>query len=80
METTATPVPAQLIVNVEDISMVKDLKKAIRMLRGVTKVSMPRRKRLTGYEEAMRDVEEGRVYEAESVDDMFIKILGYVPS
>ncbi|MBO6189744.1 MAG: response regulator [Alloprevotella sp.] len=80
METTATPVPAQLIVNVEDMSMVKDLKKAIRMLRGVTKVSMPRRKRLTGYEEAMRDVEEGRVYEAESVDDMFIKILGYVPS
>ena len=80
METTATPVPAQLIVNVEDISMVKDLKKAIRMLRGVMKVSMPRRKRLTGYEEAMRDVEEGRVYEAESVDDMFIKILGYVPS
>ena len=80
METTATPVPAQLIVNVEDMSMVKDLKKAIRMLRGVTKVSMPRRKRLTGYEEAMRDVEEGRVYEAKSVDDMFIKILGYVPS
>lgn len=80
METTATPVSAQLIVNVEDMSMVKDLKKAIRMLRGVTKVSMPRRKRLTGYEEAMRDVEEGRVYEAESVDDMFIKILGYVPS
>ena len=80
METTATPVPAQLIVNVEDMSMVKDLKKAIRMLRGVTKVSMPRRKRLTGYEEAMRDVKEGRVYEAESVDDMFIKILGYVPS
>lgn len=80
METTATPVSAQLIVNVEDMSMVKDLKKAIRMLRGVTKVSMPRRKRLTGYEEAMHDVEEGRVYEAESVDDMFIKILGYVPS
>ncbi len=80
METTATPVSAQLIVNVEDMSMVKDLKKAIRMLRGVTEVSMPRRKRLTGYEEAMRDVEEGRVYEAESVDDMFIKILGYVPS
>lgn len=74
METTATPVPAQLIVNVEDISMVKDLKKAIRMLRGVTKVSMPRRKRLTGYEEAMRDVEEGRVYEYNSVEDFFKKM------
>ncbi|MBR1446043.1 MAG: hypothetical protein IJ586_03005 [Alloprevotella sp.] len=74
METTATPVPAQLIVNVEDMSMVKDLKKAIRMLRGVTKVSMPRRKRLTGYEEAMRDVEEGRVYEYNSVEDFFKKM------
>ncbi len=29
-----------------------------------------------GYCEAMEDVKEGRVYNAESVDDMFNKILG----
>ena len=86
MATTAvpsTPVPGVLTVSFEDISMLKDIKKAISMVRGVTKVSVPRRKRkLTGMEQAMRDIEEGRVYHAESVDDMFRQILGtdYVPA
>ena len=32
-----------------------------------------------GYKEAMEDVREGRVFHAESTDDMFTQILGYVP-
>ena len=31
------------------------------------------------YKEAMEDVKEGRVYHAESTEDMFQQILGYVP-
>ena len=85
MATTATstaPVPGVLTVSFEDISMLKDIKKAISMVRGVTKVSVPRRKHLTGMEQAMRDIKDGRVYHAESVDDMFRQILGedYVPA
>lgn len=80
--TAPMPTQGQIIVDVADMSLAKDIKKAIGMLRGVTKVTLPRRRRLTGYEQALRDVEQGNVYEAESVDDMFRQILGkdYVPA
>ena len=35
---------------------------------------MPRKKRMCGLDRALKDVEEGRVYHAESVDDMFKQI------
>ena len=69
---TMTHEPAVLTVSIEDMSMLKDIKKAISMVRGVTKISMPRRKRLTCYEQARRDVEQGRVCSYDSLDD-FIK-------
>lgn len=34
----------------------------------------------SGYREAMNDVKKGRVYQAESADDMFKQILGDYPS
>ena len=84
--------PGQLLVSISDVSMMKDIKKAISMLKGVTKVQKQKTKpRLydpeTGEylnDETMKvieDVHSGKepVYEAESVDDMFQKILGYVP-
>lgn len=36
------PQEGQLIVSVENVSMLKDLKKAIGMMRGVTKITIPR--------------------------------------
>ncbi len=60
------------MVDFEDISMLRDIKKAISMVRGVTKVSVPRSKRLTGYEQARLDVEQGRICRYDSLDD-FIK-------
>ena len=33
-----------------------------------------------GFREAMDDIKHGRVYHADSVDDMFKQILGYVPN
>lgn len=68
----------QLIVNVEDVSLLKDLKKAISLLKGVKSIRTHRIKeaeaditKTAGYREAMKDVEEGRVSSYESVDDLF---------
>ena len=75
MANSATmPADRQLIVDVEDMSLFNDIKKAISMLRGVGKVTRPRRKRLTAYERSLKDLDEGRVYEAKDVDDLFKEI------
>ena len=90
MATTATstqaPRPVVLSVSVEDIAVLKNVRQAIRMVRGVTSVKMQKTPakqfditKTAGYREAMDDVKHGRVYHAESVDDMFQQILGYVP-
>lgn len=44
MATTTTQVPAaaQLLVSISDLSMLKDIKKAISMVKGVTKVKAQR--------------------------------------
>ena len=77
MITTAIPTqPGRLTVDVEDISMLRDIKKAISMVRGVTKVTVPRRKRLSSYERSLRDLDEGRVYEYDSLDDLIKEIEG----
>ena len=75
---TAATVPAggQIIVNIENISMLRDIKKAISMVRGVTKVTVPRTKRLSSYERSLRDLDEGRVYEYDSLDDLIKEIEG----
>ena len=57
-------------------SKLKDLKKAISMMRGVTKITVPRRKRMSSYERSLRDLDEGRVYEYDSLDDLIKDIEG----
>ncbi len=74
--TANIPAEGQLIVDIKDMSLINDIKKAISMLRGVGKVSRPRRKRMTAYERSLRDLDEGRVYEAKDVDDLFKQIFG----
>ncbi len=69
------PVEGQILVNIEDMSMIKDIKKAISLLKGVGKVTVPRSKRYSSYEQSLRDIEEGRVYEAKDVDDLFNQCL-----
>ena len=73
---TVVPTEGQIIVNIEDMSMLKDIKKAISMLKGVGKITVPRRKRYSAYELSLRDLDEGRVYEAKDVDDLFKQCLG----
>ena len=73
--TTSTPAEGQILVNIEDMSLLKDIKKAISMVKGVGKITVPRR-RMTSYERSPRDLDEGRVYEAKDVDDLFKQCLG----
>lgn len=73
----SAPAEGQLLVYIDDLSMLKDIKKAISMVKGVVKITMPRRRKLySSYELSLRDLEEGRVYEAKDVDDLFKQCLG----
>ena len=62
------------MVNIEDMSMLKDIKRAISMLKGVGKITVPRRKRYSSYELSLRDLDEGRVTTHASVDEYFKSI------
>jgi hypothetical protein len=75
MASTATyePQEHQLIVSIEDNSMMKELQRAIKMMRGVTKVTIPRKRRMSDYERSLREVELGMVNSYDSVDDFFEK-------
>jgi len=66
-----TPAEGQILVDIEDMSMLKDIKKAISMVKGVGKITIPRRKRMSSYERSLRDLDEGRVTTHASVDDYF---------
>ena len=70
------PSEGQILVTIEDMSKLKDIKRAISMLKGVGKIITPRR-RLSSYERSLRDLDEGRVYEAKDVDDLFKQCLGW---
>ena len=72
---------ATIVLNVPDESLVSKIKQACKMLQGVASVKVQRPKseditKTAGYKEAMDDIKHGRVYHAESVDDMFKQILG----
>lgn len=70
------PETNQMIITFDDVSIMQQVKKTLSLVRGVKSISMPRKKRMCGLDRALKDVEEGRVYRAESVDDMFKQILG----
>ena len=64
--------PIVLTVDVENMAVAREIKRALKIMRGVTHVHLPRRKKLTGYEQARLDVKEGRICSYDSLDD-FIK-------
>lgn len=65
----------QLLVTVSDPTMLTKLKNAIKMLNGVSSISVLKPKK-TGLELAEEDKEKGRVTHRNSVDEMFNSILG----
>ena len=68
------PEANQMIVTFDDVSVMQQVKKTLALIKGVKSISMPRKKRMCGLDRALKDVEEGRVYRAESVEDMFKQI------
>lgn len=70
------PAEGQILVEIEDMSMLKDIKKAISLIKGVGRITMPRRRRMSAYERSMRDLDEGRVYTYDSLDDLIKEIEG----
>ena len=71
----AKPCP-QLLLTIEDESMIKDIRKALKMIKGVVKVGIQRpkatNKKYAALDEALADVREGRVSTYASLED-FIK-------
>ncbi len=63
----------QLVVSVSDPSLVNKLKNAIKMLNGVSSISVLKPKK-TGIEEALDDIRCGRVTECKNAEDMFDKL------
>lgn len=70
--TSATAMPVQITVNIEDASMLKDIKRAISMIRGV--VSIEKSPAMKSYERARADVKAGRVVKCKDKDDFFTKL------
>ncbi len=73
---------ASIVLSVENENMLAQLKKACQMLKGVTAVRIVRDSdtesditTTAGYQEAMDDIREGRVYSASSTEEMFKQIL-----
>lgn len=63
----------QIVINVDNQAVIPHLKKVLQAIKGVT-ISKSRTVK-SGIEEAMEDIEKGRIYKAKSVDDMFKQIL-----
>lgn len=70
--TVAAAVPAQITVNIEDVSMLKEIKHAISMIRGV--VSIEKSPAMKSYERARADVNAGRVVKCKDKEDFFAKL------
>ena len=73
--TANIPAEGQLIVDIKDMSLINDIKKAISMLRGVSSVTLKRRRK-TSMDRAIEDIEQGRVYKYDSLDDLIKEIEG----
>ena len=58
----------QLTACVEDTSMLDQIRQAISMLRGVASVTLKLQAK-TGMDRAIEDIKNGRVYEADNVED-----------
>jgi hypothetical protein len=71
-------VMATIVLDITDDKLVMQIKKVCSMIKGVCKVKVVQNKDVTktrGYQEAMDDIKAGRIYHAESADDMFKQIL-----
>ena len=64
----------ELIVKVEDTSLLPDLKRAIKLLRGVASIAVKKEKPVDVTLQAMRDAEEGRTVKCMDFEDYLKKV------
>lgn len=66
----------QLIVTVEDASLLSDLKRAIKMLRGVSDISVKKEEKACNATtlRAMKDVKEGRTIKCTNFNEYLDKV------
>ena len=57
------PTKGQILVDIEDMSMLKDIKKAISMVKGGGKITLSNRKSCSSYERSLRDLGANRHFE-----------------
>lgn len=60
----------QLVINVEDESILPSLKRILSAIEGIS-IIKPAKKKKSGLDEALDDVEKGRINHYESVEDLF---------
>lgn len=65
------PEPNQMILTFDDVSVMRQVKKTLALIKGIKSISMPRKQRMSGLDRALKDVEEGRVTRWNSVEEMF---------
>ena len=70
MDTLTTS--TSIIVNIEDISMLKEIKHAISMIKGV--VSVEKSEATKSYERSCADVKAGRIIKCKNKEDFFNKL------
>lgn len=73
MQNIATTSQQQILITVDDASLVKDLKRAIKMMRGVSRISVIKPKK-TDTQMALEDVKAGRISEYASKKELFDKL------
>ncbi|MBQ0142063.1 MAG: hypothetical protein KBT06_04565 [Prevotellaceae bacterium] len=64
--------PTSILVNIEDISMLKEIKQAISMIKGV--VSVEKSEATKSYERSCADVKAGRIIKCKDKEDFFNKL------
>lgn len=64
----------QLVITLKDSSYLPNIRRIVKSLVGVEKVSVPRKKRLSRYEQSLLDAKEGRVNEYKVSDEFFKKM------
>ncbi len=63
----------QMVLNIEDVSIVPSLRKVINLMQGVTIVK-PKRRRKTEMELALEDKNAGRIIKCKDKEDLFKKL------
>ena len=61
---------AEITLHISDLSLLDDIKRAAKMIRGVESVSVKKCPDMTSYERSRADVEAGRVYSYDSLEEL----------